>query len=161
MAIYEKFIGMPRDGYASFEDLRARYKVTYGEKFNFAYDVLDELAKTKPDKLSMVWVGADGSDKFITFSEMSRRSNQAANFFKSLGIVKGDLVMLVLKRSDMFWYCMMALHKIGAVAVQATNLLTAGDYIYRCNAGGIKMAVITGDGDCTGQFDLGRPYETI
>ena len=152
---------MSRDDYSSYEDLRARFAIKYDEKFNFAYDVLDVLAETKPDKLSMVWVGVDGSDKYITYRDMSRRSNQAANFFKSLGIKKGDFVLLVLKRSDMFWYCMMALHKIGAVAVQATNLLTSKDYVYRCNAAGIKMAVITGDGDCTEQFDLGQPYETV
>jgi len=161
MAIYEQFIGMSRDDYSSFEDLRERFAITHSEKFNFAYDVLDVLAQANPDKLSMVWVGADGSDKYITFREMSLRSNQAANFFSSLGVVKGDFVLLVLKRSDMFWYCMMALHKIGAIAVQATNLLTYKDYIYRCNAAGIKMAVITGDGDCTEQFDLGQPYETV
>jgi acetyl-CoA synthetase len=152
---------MPRESYKSYEDLKRRYKVTHPEDFNFAYDVLDKLAQDKPDKLCMAWVGASGEEKFITFSEMSKRSNQAANYFTSLGIVKGDFVLLVLKRSYMFWYCMMALHKIGSVAVQATNLLTSKDYIYRCNAAGIKMAVITGDGDCAEQFDLGQPYETV
>ncbi|MDR3239478.1 MAG: AMP-binding protein [Clostridiales bacterium] len=161
MAIYEQYIGMSRDDYTSYKDLRKRYAIRYGERFNFAYDVLDVLAAAKPDKLSMLWVGADGREKYITFGEMSRRSNQAAHFFQSLGVVKGDFVLLVLKRSDLFWYCMMALHKIGAIAVQATHLLTAKDYIYRCNAAGIKMAVITGDGDCTERFDQGQPYETV
>ncbi|MCL2679201.1 MAG: AMP-binding protein [Dehalococcoidia bacterium] len=138
-----------------------RFKIRYGADFNFAYDVLDRLAAEKPDKLAMLWVGVDGGEKWITFQQMSRRSNQAANYFKSLGITKGDMVLLVLKRSDIFWYCMMALHKIGAVAVQATNMLLARDYIYRCNAAGIKMAVITGDEDCTRHFDEGQPYETV
>ena len=103
----------------------------------------------------------DGEEKYITFRDMSLRSNKVANYFKSLGISKGDAVMLVLRRSDLFWYCMMALHKIGAIAVQATDMLTASDYKYRCNAGGIKMAVITGHGDCTAHFDEGEPYDTI
>jgi acetyl-CoA synthetase len=161
LAIYEEFIGTNRDGFASYQDLRDRYAVRCGDRFNFAYDVLDVLAQKTPDKLSMVWVGADQTEKFITFGEMSRRSNQAAHFFTSLGIQKGDRVLLVLKRSYLFWYCMMGLHKIGAVAVQATHLLTAKDYIYRCNAAGIKMAVVTGDGDCAAQFDQGQPYETV
>ncbi|MDR1640772.1 MAG: AMP-binding protein [Clostridiales bacterium] len=161
MAIYEQFIGMKREAFTSIEDMKKRYKVTYPQDFNFAYDVLDKLAWEKPDKLCMAWVGADGTEKFISFKEMSRMSSKAANCFKSLGIGKGDFVLLVLKRSYMFWYCMMGLHKLGAVAVQATNLLTAKDYIYRNNAASIKMAVITGDGDCTAQFDKGEPYETV
>ncbi|MDR2648461.1 MAG: AMP-binding protein [Clostridiales bacterium] len=161
MPIYEQFIGHSRDDFTSYEDLLSRYKITHAEDFNFAYDVLDRLAETQPEKLCMVWVGADGSDKYITFSDMSRSSSQAANYFKSLGIKKGDFVMLVLKRDDLFWYCMMALHKIGAVVVQATNLLTAEDYKYRCNAAGIKMVVITGDDDCTERFDAGGPYKTV
>lgn len=162
MTIYEKFTGRSRDNYYTLDDLYKNYKVTYGDRFNFAYDVLDVLGTEKPDKMAMVWVGSDGSDRYITFGEMMKASNKAANYFKSLGIRKGDYVMLVLKRSYFFWYCMMGLHKLGAVAVQATNMLTAKDYVYRCNAGGIKMAVITGDGDATTHFDGGlAEYQTV
>jgi acetyl-CoA synthetase len=161
MAIYEKFTGMSREAYTSLDDLNKRFKISYPPNFNFAYDVLDVLAKEKPDKMCMVWVGVDGEEKYITFGDMARMSDKAANFFTSQGIGKGDFVLLVLKRSFNFWYAMMGLCKIGAIAVQATNLLTAKDYIYRCNSAGIKMAVITGDGDCTEQFDLGQPYETV
>jgi len=161
MPLYEQFIGHSRDDFTSYEDLRERYRITHNDDFNFAYDVLDKLAQEQPDKLCMVWVGEDRSDKFITFSEMSRRSNQVANYLKSLGIKKGDFVMLVLKRSYLFWYCQMALHKIGAVSVQAAHLLTAKDYTYRCNTAGIKMVIITGDNNCTEQFDAGGPYETV
>ncbi|MDR1913829.1 MAG: AMP-binding protein [Clostridiales bacterium] len=161
MAIYEKFTGMSREAFSSFKDLQDNFKINYAPDFNFAFDVLDVLAKESPDKLCMVWVGKDGEERKITFSEMSRRSNQAANYFTSLGIKKGDFVLLVLKRSYFFWYCVMGLSKIGAVAVQATHLLTAKDYIYRCNAADIKMAVITGDGDCARHFDEGEPYNTV
>ena len=162
MAIYERFIGKSRDEYESYADLMQNYRVTYNDDFNFAYDVLDKLGTDKPDKVSLVWVGDDFEEKIITFSEMMRYSNKTANYFKSLGIQKGDFVLLVLKRSYLFWYCMMALHKIGAVAVQASHLLTKSDYVYRCNSAKIKMVIITGDNDCTAQFDAGlQEYETV
>ncbi|MCL2096899.1 MAG: AMP-binding protein [Oscillospiraceae bacterium] len=164
MLMYEKYTGRNRDDYKSYDDAVKNFKITYPEDFNFAYDVLDELAKTQPDNLCMLWLSndKDNEEKRISFAEMSRQSNKAANYFKSLGIKKGDFVMLVLKRSYLFWYCMMGLHKIGAVAVQAAHLLTKDDYIYRCNAGGIKMAVITGDNNCTEAFDGGMSeYETV
>ncbi|MDR0494419.1 MAG: AMP-binding protein [Treponema sp.] len=162
MPMYEKYTGKNRDDFRSYPELMRDYKITCNDDFNFAYDVLDELAKNQPDALCMLWISNEGEEKRITFSEMARYSNKAANYFKSLGIRKGDFVMLVLKRSYLFWYCMMALHKIGAVAVQAAHLLTTDDYIYRCNAGGIKMAVITGDNNCAEAFDGGlSKYETV
>lgn len=162
MPIYEQFIGRHRDQYATLEDLTKNYRVDYPDTFNFAYDVLDVLAQRSPQKKAMVWVSNDGQDRTFTFADMSRLSNKAANFFTSVGIKKGDFVMLVLKRGYEFWYCMMGLHKIGAIAVQATHLLTAKDYIYRMNAGSIKMILMTGDGDCTENIDeaLGQ-YETL
>ena len=153
MPHYEKYVGRNRDAFASLQDAKENFKLTYPADFNFAYDVLDKMAEETPEKLAMLWVDNDGADKYITFADMARYSDKAANLFKSLGIKKGDFVLLVLKRSYLFWYCMMGLHKLGAVAVQATHLLTAKDYKYRCNAAGIKMAVITGDGDCTMHLD--------
>ena len=162
MLMYEKYIGKTRDDFKSYEDITENFKISYPKNFNFAYDVLDELAGSQPDNLCMLWVSNEGEQKRITFSDMARWSNKTANYFKSLGIKKGDFVMLVLKRSYLFWYCMMALHKIGAIAVQAAHLLTKDDYIYRCNAGDIKMAVITGDNDCTNAFDEGYgEYKTV
>ena len=162
MLIYEKFTGKHRDDFKSYEDILKNFKLTYPKDFNFAYDVLDELAKTQPDNLCMLWISNELEEKRFTFADMARWSNKTANYFKSLGIKKGDFVMLVLKRSYLFWFCMMALHKIGAVAVQAAHLLTKDDYIYRCNAGDIKMAVITGDNNCTENFDAGMSeYKTV
>ena len=162
MAIYERFTSRGRDDFATFEDLRKNYSVHWNDTFNFAYDVLDVLGREKPDALAMLWIGQDGAEKRITFAEMSRESDRAAAYFRSLGLRKGDRVLLTLKRSYYFWYCILGLHKLGAVAVQATNMLTAKDYIYRCNAAAIKAVVITGDGDCTEHYDEGEgSYETV
>ncbi|RYD02580.1 hypothetical protein N752_24950 [Desulforamulus aquiferis] len=157
MIMYEKYIGRHRDDFVTLEDLYRNYSIKCPEDFNFAYDVLDKLAEDKPDSLAMLWVSKDGVEKRISFGDMKLWSDKTANYFKSLGIKKGDFVLLVLKRSYLFWYAMLALHKIGAVAVQATHLLTAKDYVYRCQAAGIKMAVITGDGGCTEDFDKAMP----
>ncbi len=121
--------------------------------FNFSYDVLDALAEKIPDKRAMLWVSAKKEEKSFTFSEMKRLTNQTANYFKSLGIGYGDRVMLVLKRHYQFWMAILALHKLGAVAVPATNLLLEKDYIYRFDAGQIKAIVCTADGNCAQEVD--------
>jgi acetyl-CoA synthetase len=155
MAFYEKYTGRSRDSFTSLEDAQQNYRLTWPDDFNFAYDVIDILGTEKPDKLAMLWVSANDEEKRITFGDMMTESNRVAKYLYSSGIRKGDPVLLVLKRSYLFWYCMLALHKIGAIAVQATHMLTAKDYIYRCNAGEIKAVIITGDGDCTEHFDEG------
>ncbi len=155
MPIYEKYIGRNRDSFSSLEELQREFKITYPETFNFAYDVMDELAETKPDKLAMLWLSNKKEEKRFTFKEVMQWSNKVANFLKKEGIKKGDKILLVLKRSYLFWFTMLALHKIGAVGVQATPMLCAKDYIYRCNAAGIKAVLITADGDCTDHFDQG------
>lgn len=157
MITYEKYTGRHRDEYVTLEDLYRNYTVTCEDDFNFAYDVLDKLAEEKPDQLAMLWVGKENEVKFFTFKDMKTWSNKTANYLKSLGIKKGDLVLIVVKRSYLFWFVLMALHKIGAIAVQATHLLTSKDYVYRCNAAGIKMAIITGDGNSTQAFDEALP----
>lgn len=162
MAIYERYIGCSRDDFKSLEDIQKNYKITYPENFNFAYDCIDVLGREKPDKLAMVWVSKDNEEKRFTFRDMSLYSNKAANYLSSLGIKKGDRVLVVLKRSYLFWFVMLGLHKIGAIAVQATAMMTAKDYVYRCNKAKIKAAIITGDDDCTEHFDMGNPnYETV
>lgn len=154
MAIYEKFVGATRDDFLSLKDAQANYTLKYRDDFNFAYDVVDVLGTEKPDKLAMIWVSSDKSVvKRFTFRDMMLASNKAANYFKYMGIKKGDKVMLTLKRSYYFWFCILGLHKIGAVVVQATDMLKGKDYVYRCNVGNIKAAVITGDGKATEYFD--------
>lgn len=162
MAIYEKFVGATRDDFISLEDAQKNYNLKYEDDFNFAYDVIDELGNTKPDKLALLYVSATGEEKRFTFREMMLASNKAANYFKYMGIKKGDKVLLVLKRSYYFWICVLALHKIGAIMIQATNMLKAKDYVYRCNAAKIDAVILTGDGKETEYFDEGGDhYETV
>ena len=117
------------------------------DKFNFAFDCVDAIAQKNPDKLAMMWVGNDKSDRKFTFSDMKKYSAKTANYFESLGIKRGDTVMLVLKRHYQFWFCMLALHKIGAIAIPATNQLVEHDFTYRYKAAGVKAIVCTADGD--------------
>ena len=117
------------------------------DKFNFAFDVVDEIAAKEPDKTAMIYVDRDLADRRFTFAEMKRASNQCANYFKSLGIKRGDKVMLVLKRHYQFWFSMLALHKLGAIAIPATNQLLAHDFEYRFEAGEVNAIVCTSDGN--------------
>ncbi len=117
------------------------------DKFNFAFDCVDKIAKKAPDKVAMIWVGNDKSERSFTFADMKKYSAKTANYFESLGIKRGDTVMLVLKRHYQFWFCMLALHKIGAIAIPATNQLVEHDFVYRYKAAGVKAIVCTADGD--------------
>ena len=156
MAIYERYTGRSRDSYTSLEDAQRNFTLNYPKSFNFAYDVLDELGREKPDKLAMVWVSKEGEEKRFTFRDMMTGSNKAANYFASLGVQKGDKVLLVMKRDYYFWFCVMGLHKLGGVVVPASFMLTAKDYIYRCNKAQVKCVVITGDDNATERFDEGE-----
>ncbi len=117
------------------------------ESFNFAFDVVDALGRRKPDKLAMLHVSEDGTERRFTFRDMKRESARAANYFKSLGIKRGDRVMLVLKRHYQFWFSILGLHKLGAIAIPAPNQLLEKDFKYRFEAGNIKAVVCTADGD--------------
>lgn len=121
--------------------------------FNFAYDIVDRIARENPDKLAMVWCNEAGDEKFITFREMKEESDRAASFFQSIGIRKGDPVMLILRRHYEFWYCIIALHKLGAIAIPATNQLMTKDIVYRVNAASIKAVVCTADGHISDLVD--------
>ena len=115
------------------------------EKFNFAYDIVDELAKTKPEKLAMLYLDKEKEERRFTFLDMKRASAQCANYFKSLGIKKGDRVMLVLKRHYQFWFAMLGLNKLGAIAIPATNQLKSHDFSYRFSAAGVSALLCTSD----------------
>ncbi len=162
MAIYEKYLGRSRDSFSSLKDAQENLKFSCPDDFNFAYDVIDELGRTKPDKTAMVWVSKNWEEKIISFSELSRESDRAAAFLYGLGIRRGDRVLLVLKRHYYFWYLLLGLHKIGAVEVHATSMLTAKDYVYRCNAAKVKAVIVSCDDGCTEHFDGGMgKYETV
>jgi len=123
------------------------------DKFNFAFDCVDAIAEKNPDKLAMMWVANDKTDRRFTFSDLKKYSAKTANYFESLGIKKGDTVMLVLKRHYQFWFCMLALHKIGAIAIPATNQLVAHDFDYRYQAAKVKAIVCTADGDVAAEAE--------
>ncbi len=123
------------------------------EKFNFAFDVVDAIAKKSPHKLAMFHVSARKHERRFTFEDMSRGSNKVANYLASLGIKKGDRVMLVLKRHWHFWYTILALHKLGAIAIPATNLLMEKDFDYRFRAAGVKAIVCTADGETAAEAE--------
>lgn len=162
MAIYEKFIGRSRDSFVSLKDCQENFKITYENSFNFAYDVIDVLGTEKPDKLALLYVSNIGEEKRFTFGDMKRLSDKAANYLASEGVKKGDPVLLILKRSYLFWIITLALNKIGAIMVPASNMLKGKDYVYRCNKAQIKYAIITGDDNCTEYFDDRKDeYETI
>ncbi|MBQ3071703.1 MAG: AMP-binding protein, partial [Oscillospiraceae bacterium] len=124
------------------------------DKFNFAFDVVDALAAKCPDKLALLHIDREKNEQHITFDELRRRSARAANYFKSCGIKKGDRVMLVLKRNHQFWTVILGLHKLGAIAVPATDQLLEKDFDYRFNAAGIRAVVCTGQSGAPAQIEL-------
>ncbi len=131
----------------------AEFEIFPTPDFNFAYDVFDELAAKSPDKNCLVWVSANKENRNFTFSELQKLTNKTANYFRSLGIQKGDRVMLVLKRHYQFWISILALHKLGAVAIPATHLLMEKDYVYRFNSAGVKAIICTSEHECTYEVD--------
>ena len=146
----EKFIQTTEDENGMIKDI----KFTNDDKFNFAFDVVDAIADKYPDKLAMIHVGIDKTERKFTFNDMKRGSAQAANYFKSLGIKKGDKVMLVLKRHYQFWMSILGLHKLGAVVIPATHQLKDHDFEYRFNAAGVKAIVCTATDNTPEQVDL-------
>ena len=124
-----------------------RLDIKYDANFNFAYDVVDEMAKYNGDKEALVWIGKDGRERIFSFEDLSQISNQAANVFLKHGITRGDRVMLILKRHYQYWAALLGLHKIGAVAIPSTHMLTADDIEYRIKDADVKLIVCTPDGD--------------
>lgn len=150
-SVYKKFIVTEKDEKGCLKNISFKNE----DKFNFAFDVVDELAKKCPNKNAMYYVSNDKKEKTFTFADISRYSSMTANYFESLGIKKGDRVMLVLKRHYQFWFSILALHKIGAIVIPATNLLVEHDFEYRFKAAGVSAIVCTADGDVAHQVDLG------
>jgi acetyl-CoA synthetase len=144
MQIFERYI---EGACGLYEDIYANFKINATENFNFGFDVVDALADEQPDKLAILWVNDKGDERRITFSDLKKLSNQAANLLKELGINKGDMVMLILKRHYQYWVYAVALHKIGAVLIPATNQLMEKDIAYRIDAAGVKMIICTADGE--------------
>ena len=148
--IYRQFIDITENENGT--PLSISFKNT--ERFNFAFDLVDELAEKEPEKLAMMHISRDKTERRFTFKDLKKASNQCANYFKSLGIKKGDRVMLVLKRHYQFWFAMLGLNKLGAIAIPATNQLQEHDFDYRFKAAGVKAIICTADGDTAHQADI-------
>jgi len=129
----------------SYEEFVRNFKINVPPQFNFAYDVVDKIAEEDPDRVALVWCDEHGDHRIVRFSEMKEYSDRVASFLTQAGIKKGDAVMLILKRRYEFWYALLGLHKVGAIAVPATHLLTASDIVYRNNAASVKMVITVAD----------------
>ena len=123
------------------------YRLKYPQNFNFAYDIVDDIAANDPGRRAMVWCNPEGEEHVFTYADIKKYSDKTANYFRSLGIGKGDMVLVILKRHYQFWFVATALHKLGAVLVPATFMLTRHDVEYRINAASIKAVVCTSQGD--------------
>ena len=142
--------------FTSFEDFQARFSIQVPEDFNFAYDVVDALAAARPDQPALVWCDDKGRQATFSFAQLKHWSDKAANAFRAAGIGKGDPVMLILKRRYQYWFCILALHKLGAIAIPATHLLTRKDLVYRNNAAGVKMVVAVNEPQVLEAIDQAR-----
>lgn len=143
--------------FTSQEDYIQNMHIRVPENFNFAYDVVDVYAAEQPEKKALLWTNDHGKEIQFTFADMKRETDRTASYFQTLGIGKGDPVMLILKRRYEFWFSILALHKLGAVVIPATHLLTKKDIVYRCNAAGIKAIVAAGEPVITDHITAAMP----
>ncbi len=160
--VVEKFVRTVEDANGRLESIG--FKNT--EKFNFAFDIVDEIARRTPDKLAMLHVADDFTERKFTFKNIADDSSRVANYLKKLGIGRGDKVMLVLKRHWQFWPAVLACHKLGAIVIPATNQLMVHDFVYRFKAADVKAILCTADGDTAKEAEdamreLGREFVKV
>lgn len=149
---------LKKEEFSSYEDFMQGFKVQVPDDFNFGYDVVDAWAKSVPEKEALLWANDKGEVKHVTYGALKNISDQCAAFFQGIGIEKGDRVMLILKRRVEWWYAMVALHKIGAVAIPATHMLTDKDIMYRCHMAGISCIISCGDPIVLGHVQKARRF---
>ena len=155
----EKFLN--KTEFKTQEDFKENFRVKVLDDFNFGYDVIDAWAKAVPEKEALLWVNDKGEVKHVTYGAFKNITDQCAAFFQGIGIGKGDRVMLILKRRVEWWYAMVALHKIGAVAIPATHMLTEKDIIYRCHMAGISCIISCGDPIVLGHVQKARRFSPM
>lgn len=143
--------------FENYNDFLENFKINVPENFNFGYDIVDEWARISPNKKALLWTNDQGKEIQFTFADIKRESDKAASYFTQLGIKRGDMVMIVLKRRYQFWMVITALHKIGAAVIPATHLLTEKDIIYRAKAADIKAIVAAGDEEVVTHIEKARP----
>lgn len=139
----EKYL--KQTSFSDYEDFRKNFRVIPPEDFNFAYDVVDAWAEREPSRRALLWTNDQGECRDLTFADIKQASDRTAAWLQSLGVGKGDMVMVLLKRRIEFWYTIIALHKIGAVIIPATHLLTGKDIVYRANAAAVKVVIAVGE----------------
>ena len=151
--VNERYVDETRDEKGNVVD----YQYKYPENFNFAYDVVDAIAEAEPGRRALIWCNPCGEEHVFTYGDLKRYSDKTANMLRAKGIGKGDMVMVVLKRHYQFWFTILALHKLGAVIIPATFLLTKHDIVYRVNSASVKAVICTGQGDVAAHFDESAP----
>ncbi len=158
-SILEKYTGSQE--FSSYEDFMEQFHVDVPDDFNFGYDVIDAWAEAMPEKEALLWVNDQGEVQHVTYGAFKNITDQCAAFFQGIGIEKGDRVMLILKRRVEWWYSMVALHKIGAVVIPATHMLTEKDIIYRCHMAGISGIISCGDPLVLGHVQKARRFSPM
>ena len=143
--------------FSSMEDFEQNFKLIVPERFNFAYDVMDRWAEEQPDKLALLWTNDKGEERHYSFADMKRMSDNIVSYLTGIGIKKDDMVMCILKRRYQFWPLVIALHKIGAVVIPASYLLTDNDIVYRCHEADIKAIIACGDEEIIEHIDSAYP----
>ena len=144
---------IPEIEYESYQDFKQNFIINIPENFNFAYDIVDKYAEISPDKTALVWCNDHDQERIISFKELKEYSDKTANFFQKQGIKKGDKVMLTLKARFEFWFCILALHKLGAITIPATHMLKTRDILYRVKEAGIKIVVCIEEDGVPEYFD--------
>lgn len=139
--------------FKSYEDFYENFELKYNEDYNFGFDVVDKYAEIDPEKVALIWVNEAGEEHIFTFEDMKKYSNKVANLFKRLGINKGDKVMLTLKNRYEFWFCMVALHKIGAIVIPATHMLKLHDIDFRLKKANVKLVVSVEEDDLISDYN--------
>ncbi len=148
---------LPRIEFDSYEDFKENYTVNVPEDFNFGFDIVDAWAEQDKNKMALVWCDDHDGEKKLTFDDIRRLSNKTANYFKSLGIKKGSVVLLILRRRWEYWVCATALHKLGAILIPGSLQLTKKDIAYRANAAGISAVICVNDPFVIQQVELAQP----
>lgn len=148
---------LPRIEFDSYEDFRDNYRVNVPENFNFGWDIVDEWAKQEPEKKALLWLSHEKEERTFTFTDISRLSNQTCHYFKSLGLKKGDVVLLILRRRWEYWVIATALHKLGIILIPGNLLFTTHDIAYRGNMAEISAIIACDDEYIRGQIDGAAP----
>ena len=148
---------LPQIEFSSYEEFHDKFKINVPENFNFGYDVVDAWAEAEPEKRALLWVNEENEEHTFTFTDIKRLSNKVANFFKSLGLKKGDVVMMILRRRWEYWVCATALHKLGVILIPATLQLTKKDIVFRGNAAKVKAMVCVDDPFVVSQVEASAP----